>query len=85
MKISVLAKWLVFWLGQTLGMVLIGALLGIVFFPLVGLAFGAPYSAADLMMHGAYNLGFYALIWAPGLSFILCVMRSHRKHHELRN
>jgi hypothetical protein len=79
MKGMVYLLWPVRWLLGVLVMVSGGALLGAFLFPVIGTLFSAPYTLGELLRHGAYNLGFYALIWAPGVSFVWCVIKARRQ------
>jgi hypothetical protein len=50
--------------------VALGALLGAVIFPIVGQLGGARKSAAELALFGAKTLGFYFMVWAPGIALV---------------
>jgi hypothetical protein len=53
-------------------------LIGAISFPLLGPAFGSTSTPLEHAMAGARHLGFIALIWAPGIALVLCVMRAYR-------
>lgn len=33
---------------------------------------------ARMLVNGLKDGGFYALIWAPGLALVICIMRAHK-------
>lgn len=59
------------------GITALGAVLGAVVFPLWGLVFKLERSAGELAIFGARTLGFYFLIWAPGVALVLGVKRAY--------
>lgn len=72
------AVYFIFWLLAIIGG---GALIGAISFPLLGPAFGSTRSPLEHALTGARHLGFIALIWAPGIALVLCVMRAYRNRH----
>lgn len=66
--------WIGRWHGLVLGMTLTGAMLGAVVFPLVGFLAGMQLGIGEMFRNGLRDGGFYALIWAPGVSFVACFM-----------
>ena len=69
------AVYFLFWLVAVIGG---SALIGAISFPLLGPAFGSTSTPLEHAMAGARHLGFIALIWAPGIALVLCVMRAYR-------
>jgi hypothetical protein len=59
--------------------VVAGALVGAVSFPLVGAFAGLPRSAAGLALSGARQLAFLAFVWAPGIAIVMAF------HHAWRS
>jgi TM2 domain-containing membrane protein YozV len=55
-----------------------GALIGAIGFPIIGPLFGSHRTLLEHAMAGAQHLGFVALIWAPAIALVLCVMRAYR-------
>lgn len=73
-----------FFVALVCTIVLAGALLGAILFFSVGKLFGMDYSTNELLQNGLFDGGFYALIWAPGLSFVALVMRAHKQRNHRR-
>lgn len=69
--------WSVYAVSVILVTALIGAVLGAVTFPLVGLVVDTGYSLGKLALNGMRILGFYFGIWAPGLALVLTVKREY--------
>lgn len=67
------------------GLTVLGAALGAVAFPLWGLAFGLKKTAAELALFGARTLGFYFLMWAPGIALVAGVMRAYERRQAGEN
>ena len=72
-------RWIGLWLGLVLLICLAGALAGALLFPVGGLLLGLELPVADMLRNGIMDGGFLALIWAPGISFVACLMWAHRK------
>jgi hypothetical protein len=60
----------------------LGALLGAITFPAVGALGGAHKSTAELSLFGAKTLGFYFMVWAPGIALVREFMRAAKLGHE---
>ena len=73
------ARVIAIWHGRVLLIVLCGALLGSVLFPVAGLLLRMELTVAEMILNGVKDGGFYALIWAPGVAFIWGVTEAHRK------
>lgn len=56
-----------------------GALIGGLLYPLVGSMAGLEYSVGEMLRNGLRDGGFYALIWAPGISLVACAMWAARR------
>lgn len=72
------SHWSVYFLCWLLGIVGGGALIGAVGFPLLGPLLGSDRPPLAHAITGARHLGFIALIWAPGIALVACVMRARR-------
>lgn len=70
--------WFFRWLALVLIITAGGAVIGAVLFSVVGLAFQMDYRLSELLRNGLRDGGFYAFIWAPGVSFVLCVMKAYK-------
>lgn len=75
------AHWSVYAAAWIIGLVTIGAVLGMIFFPLGGLVVGARRTSLELLVRGARFGSFYFLIWAPAIAIAACVMRAYRRKH----
>ena len=75
MILSVLARFLFLTTAITLAGALVGALLFIV----VGTLFGMDLTPAQLIRNGLFDGGFFALIWAPGISFVTLIIQAHKR------
>jgi hypothetical protein len=73
--------WSVYAAAWIMGLVGIGTILGMIFFPLGGLVVGAKRSSAELLVRGARFGSFYFLIWAPAIAIAACVMRAYRRKY----
>jgi hypothetical protein len=74
-----LLRWIGTWAALTFLMVAAGALLGAVLFPVIGALAGKASPSGALALAGARNLGFYALVWAPGTAIVLTVILEARR------
>lgn len=59
------------------GLPALGALIGMLVFPLWGLVFGLQKTPGELAVFGARTLAFYFFIWAPGVALVLGVKRAY--------
>ena len=66
------------WIG---GLSAVGAILGMICFPLGGLIVGAERTSLQLLVRGARFGSFYFLIWAPAIAIAACTMRAYRRRH----
>lgn len=62
----------------------IGAALGSLAYPFFGTLLGMDLSLREFFLNGVKDGGFYALIWAPGISLVACIMAAHWKKHGKR-
>lgn len=77
------------WLGWSVGWLLLaaviistGALLGSLLYPIAGTLLGMDLSLREMWLNGVFDGGFYALIWAPGVSFVACLMAANWKRRN---
>lgn len=61
------------------GLVVLGAILGAIFFPLGGWLLDAERTSYALFLRGLRFGSFYFLIWAPAIAITVCVMRGYRR------
>jgi Zn-dependent protease with chaperone function len=76
--------WSLYFLTWTLGLTALGALLGLVLFPLVGWGVGLNRTPGDLALAGIRILGFYFGIWAPGIALVVTVKREYEARRAIR-
>lgn len=74
--------WAPHFLVWTLGIVAVGAVLGAAVFPLVGSLAGMEKSAGELALNGARTLGFYFMVWAPGVGVVLTVKNEYERRQR---
>jgi len=74
--------WAVYFLFWATAVVLLGAVAGAIGFVLLGPLFGSAEPPLRHAIAGARHLGFIALIWAPGIALVLCVMRVYRNKQK---
>lgn len=72
------SHWAVYFLCWLLAIVGGGALIGAISFPLLGPLFGSDRTPLAHALAGAHHLGFIALIWAPAVALVACVIRARR-------
>ena len=63
-------------------MVAIGALLGGTLYPLVGVVIGKDLPVLRMLWLGVLDGAFFALIWAPGMSIVLCIAGAYEKRRD---
>ena len=63
------------------GLVVLGAILGAIFFPLGGWLLDAERTSYALFLRGLRFGSFYFLIWAPAIAITMTVMRAYRRQH----
>jgi len=71
------AVYFIFWF---ILVVFTGAIVGAISFPLLGPLFGSTLTPFEHAIAGARHLGFIAMIWAPGVALVLCVIRTYRNN-----
>jgi hypothetical protein len=76
------SHWAIYFFFWTIAVVLFGAAAGAIGFVLFGPFFGSTESPLRHAIAGARHLGFIALIWAPGIALVLCVMRGYRNKQK---
>lgn len=77
-----IVRWLLDWLILTVGITAIGVFAGSLLFPILGGLGGSDRAPAELARLGAKNVGFYAFVWAPGVSIVLTVMLEARRRRR---
>jgi hypothetical protein len=75
------SHWTVYFIFWLLAIVVGGALVGGISFPIFGPLFGSTRTPLEHAIAGTRHLGFIALIWAPGIALVLCVIRAYRNRH----
>jgi hypothetical protein len=75
------SHWSIYAAAWIIGLVLIGTILGMIFFPLGGIIVGAKRTSTELLIRGARFGSFYFLIWAPAIALTASVMRAYRRNH----
>ena len=75
--------WAPHFLVWTLGIIALGAVLGMVIFPAVGLIAGSEKPASVLALTGARTLGFYFMVWAPGIGLVLTVKNEYERRRRM--
>ena len=48
-------------------------------FPIGGWVFGYELEMMEMVKNGLFDGGFYAMMWGPGISFVLCIVFIRRK------
>jgi O-antigen ligase len=71
--------WSLIFLVWTGGIIGLGAVLGALLFPLAGLIFQTDKSGVPLAVFGARTLGFYFMVWAPGIALVLTVKNEYER------
>jgi hypothetical protein len=74
--------WCAVWSLLVVAIVAAGAIAGSVLYPLVGTLLQMELSVREMFINGVFDGGFYALIWAPGVSFVACIMGAHWKNRN---
>lgn len=69
------------WAG---GLIAMGALLGLILYPLIGWVAGLESTPGELALNGLRDLGFYALMWAPGIALVVTVKREYEARQATR-
>jgi amino acid transporter len=82
---SGLAGWCVGWLLLVVAIVAAGAVAGALLYPLFGTLLGMDLSVREMFLNGVLDGGFYAMIWAPGVSFVACLMGANWKRRGAAN
>jgi hypothetical protein len=72
-------RWIATWHLMVAGIVAMGGLVGALLFPLIGSFARMDYTVVAMLRRGLLDGAFYALIWAPGISFVWCAVRARRQ------
>ena len=59
-----------------------GALVGAIFFPVVGALAGISGSATSHLIAGAKNLGFLTFVWAPGIAIVMAFDHAYKRRRK---
>jgi hypothetical protein len=71
--------WSLYFLLWTIGLIAVGTVAGTLLFPLVGTLIGAQFTLGELAINGAKMLGFYFMLWAPGLALVMTIKRAYEQ------
>ncbi|MFO7724123.1 MAG: hypothetical protein R6V45_01125 [Oceanipulchritudo sp.] len=71
--------WVGFGILLVIAMVVVGGGLGALLYPLVGTLIGMDLALLSMLRTGFMDGAFYALIWAPGASIVLCIAGAYEK------
>ncbi|HSH08805.1 MAG TPA: hypothetical protein VK995_00340, partial [Oceanipulchritudo sp.] len=72
-------RWLLLWLLLVIAICLAGAVVGAVVFPIAGRLLSMELTIPEMILNGLKDGGFLALIWAPGISLVVCIMRAYAR------
>ena len=75
--LKIVIYWASLFVGYMLVIIIAGAIVGALFYPLAGILFGMNYSILFMTQKGIADLAFLALIWAPGSAIVLCFIKAH--------
>ena len=78
-------KWVAWWHLLVFGLILAGGFVGSLLFLLVGTLPRLDYTASEMAFNGLRDGAFFALIWAPGISLVACVMQAYRRNRDDQN
>ncbi len=67
-------RWIPAWLALTLAMTIAGAVTGAMAFPVGGWVFGYELGIDVMAWNGIKDGAFLTFIWAPGASFVVCLI-----------
>lgn len=73
------SHWAVYFFCCLIAIIGGGAFIGALSFPLVAPLFGSDRPPLAHAITGARHLGFIALVWAPGIALVACVIRAKRR------
>ncbi|MFT3781920.1 MAG: hypothetical protein QM790_07880 [Nibricoccus sp.] len=73
------SHWAIYFLVWLSAVVVAGALLGAITFPVAGPLFGSKLSVLEHVAAGARHLGFISFVWAPPIALVACVKRAYEK------
>lgn len=74
--------WSVYFLVVAGSIVTAGIVLGAIVFPAVGWVFDAGKTMKELAIMGSRTLGFFFMIWAPGIALVLTVKRAYEQRQR---
>jgi hypothetical protein len=63
--------------GWLVGVIGVGAVLGAIAFPVVGVMADTGRTTGQLVFAGVRTLGFFGLVWAPGIALVMTVKKAY--------
>ncbi len=72
--------WSLYFSIWVAGIILLGAVIGALVFPVGGMILESPKTLAQLAWKGVRFMSFYFMIWAPGIALVATVARAYRLH-----
>ncbi len=79
---TICMQWLLRFMVWLLLIVGLGVVTGALVFPLLGPLFGSKLHPLEHVVAGAKHLGFIALVWAPGIALVACVMHARSRRNR---
>ena len=73
------SHWSLYFICWVAAISAVGAALGGLSFPLLGLLLGWDFSLSELCLNGMRNLGFLFFVWAVPIAIIACFARWYRR------
>ena len=77
--------WAGRWLALLVGICAFGAIVGGILFPAFGHLLQMDLGTREMVIDGLLDGGFLALIWAPGISFVVCLMWARSQGENIKN
>lgn len=74
--------WVPRFLAYVVAIVGLGGVIGTILFPVVGLLLGMDYPVSHMALKGLHDGSFFFGVWAPGVSFVACVIQAHNRNRE---
>lgn len=74
------AYWTGWFLAWVFGLIVTGAILGAITFPIGGLFIKTDRTAGELVVRGARFLSFIFMIWAPAVALVMCTMKAWKRN-----
>ncbi len=78
-------SWIGYWLLYVLLMMIGGAIVFGIAYPIFGSLLGLDLSLMEMFTHGLRNGAFLiGGVWGPGVAFIICIIRAHKQRERER-